>query len=85
MAIAIEDATGRRVWGIRYGYVSQESASRGAMDECRSSAKRAGIVADCHLLAVGNQRPAGAVAACADGRASPSFCDLMSNLVPSAP
>ncbi len=85
MAIAIEDTSGRRVWGIRYGYLSQDSANRGAMDECRANAKRLGIAGDCHLIAVGNARPAGAVAACADGRATASFCELMSSLVPPTP
>jgi len=85
MAIAIDEQAGRKVWGIRYGYLSQESAGRGAMDECRSSVNRTGIKADCHLLAVGNRRPPGAVAACADGRATPSFCELMNALVPPDP
>ena len=82
MAIAIDESSGRRVWGIRYGYLSQQSANRGALSECESNAKRVGITTDCHLLAVGNRRPPGAVAACADGRASAGFCDLMNTLVP---
>ena len=82
MAIAIDEASGRRVWGIRYGDLSQESANRGALSECESNAKRVGITAGCHLLAVGNRRPPGAVRACADGRASAGFCDLMNTLVP---
>lgn len=85
MAVAIDDAAGRKVWGIRYGYLSQESANRGALSECESNAKRVGIAADCHLLAVGNRRPPGAVRACADGRASASFCALMNSLVPPDP
>jgi hypothetical protein len=85
MAIAIDDSSGRRVWGIRYGYLSQESANKGALSECDSNAKRVGITADCHLLAVGNRRPPGAVKACADGRASAGFCELMSTLVPPDP
>lgn len=85
MAIAIEESSGRRVWGIRYGYLSQESANRGALSECESNAKRVGITADCHLLAVGSRRPPGAVRACADGRASAGFCELMNTLVPPDP
>jgi hypothetical protein len=85
MAIAVDETAGRRVWGIRYGYLSQESANRGALSECESNAKRAGISADCHLLAVGNRRPPGAVRACADGRASARFCEIMNTLVPPDP
>jgi hypothetical protein len=85
MAIAIDETAGKRVWGIRYGYLSQESANRGALSECQSNAKSAGITADCHLLAVGNRRPPGAVRACADGRASAAFCDLMNTWVPPDP
>jgi hypothetical protein len=85
MAIAIDETAGRKVWGIRYGYLSQESANRGALSECESNAKRVGIAADCHLFAVGNRRPPGAVRACADGRASAGFCELMSSLVPPDP
>jgi hypothetical protein len=85
MAIAIDEASGRRVWGIRYGYLSQESANRGALSECESNAKRVGITAACHLLAVGNRRPPGAVRACADGRASAGFCELLNTLVPPDP
>jgi hypothetical protein len=85
MAIAMDPTSGRRVWGIRYGYLSQESANRGALSECESNAKRVGITADCHLLAVGSRRPAGAVRACADGRASADFCELMNTLVPPDP
>jgi hypothetical protein len=82
MAIAIDEASGRRVWGMRYAYLSQDSASRGALEECAANAKRVGIASECHLLAVGDERPAGAVRACADGRAPASFCDLMNSLVP---
>lgn len=85
MAIAIDDSSGRRAWGMRYGYLSQDSANRGALDECKGNAKQLGIATDCHLLAVGNTRPTGAVAACSDGRAPASFCDLMNNLVPPTP
>jgi hypothetical protein len=85
MAIVIDDASGRRAWGIRYGYLSQESANRGALEECASNAKRQGIPGACHLIAVGAERPSGAVAACADGRATRSFCELMESLVPPAP
>jgi len=85
MAIAIDESAGRRVWGIRYGYLSQDSANRGALSECESNAKRVGITADCHLLAVGNRRPPGAVRACEDGRASAGFCELMNTLVPPDP
>jgi hypothetical protein len=85
MAIAIDEASGKRVWGMRYAYLSQESANRGALSECASSAKNLGITADCHLFAVGNRRPPPAVAACADGRAPASFCELMSSLVPPDP
>lgn len=85
MAIGIDESAGRRVWGIRYGYLSQASANRGALSECESNAKRAGITAACHLLAVGNRRPPGAVRACADGRASARFCEIMNTLVPPDP
>jgi hypothetical protein len=85
MAIAIDDAGGKRVWGMRYGYLSQESANKGALSECASNAKNLGITPDCHLFAVGNRRPAPAVAACADGRAPASFCELMNSLVPPDP
>jgi hypothetical protein len=85
MAIALDEAGGRRVWGIRYGYLSQESANRGALDECRANAERAGITAACHLIAIGNRRPPGAVRACADGRATPAFCELMNTWVPPDP
>src|SRR5262245_63919405 len=69
LAVVIDDAAGRRAWGMRYAYLSQESANRGALEECNSNAKRLGIPGACHLIAVGNTRPSGAVAACADGRA----------------
>jgi hypothetical protein len=82
MAIAIDDASGRRVWGMRYGYLSQDSAARGALEECQENARSRGVAKRCHLLAVGNQRAPGAVAACADGRAPESFCTLMNDLVP---
>jgi hypothetical protein len=82
MAIAIDDATGQRVWGMRYGYMSQDSAAKGALDECQENARSRGIAKRCHLLALGNDRAPGAVAACADGRAPESFCTLMNNLVP---
>ena len=85
MAIVIDDASGRRTWGIRYGYLSQESAGRGALSECADRAKSLGIPGTCHLIAVSNTRPTGAVAACADGRASASFCELMESLVPPTP
>src|SRR5262245_24126228 len=82
MAIAIDDASGSRVWGIRYGYLSQESANKAALEECQSSAKSRGLGARCHLFAVGNQRSPAAVAACGDGRAPASFCNLMNELIP---
>jgi len=85
MAIGLDEAAGRRVWGIRYGYLSQEEASRSALSECDANAKRLGITAKCHLLAVGNRRPPGAVRACADGRASAGFCELLNTLVPPDP
>lgn len=85
MAVAIDEQAGRKVWGIRYGYLSQESANRGALEECTSRVKRTSIRANCHLLAVGNRRPPGAVQACADGRAPASFCELMGSLVPPDP
>ena len=82
MAIVIDDASGNRTWGMRYGYFSQESANKGALSECSSRAKSLGIPGTCHLIAIGNTRPTGAVAACADGRAPASFCELMESLVP---
>jgi hypothetical protein len=82
MAIVIDDASGRRVWGIRYGYLSQDSANQGALSECAANAKNLGIPGACHLIAVGSSRPTGAVRACADGRAPASFCELMESLVP---
>jgi hypothetical protein len=82
MAIAIDDATGQRVWGMRYGYMSQDSAAKGALDECQENARSRGIAKSCHLLALGNDRAPGAVAASADGRAPESFCTLMNDLVP---
>ena len=82
MAILIDDASGRRTWGMRTDYLSQESANAGALSECAERAKDLGIPGSCHLLAVGGARPAGAVAACADGRAPASFCTLMESLVP---
>lgn len=85
MAIVIDDASGRRAWGMRYAYLSQDGANRGALSECAANAKRLEIPGACHLIAVGNTRPTGAVAACADGRASKSFCDLMESLVPPGP
>jgi len=85
MAIAVDAASGRRAWGMRYAYLSQESANQGALDECRASAKNIGIPPDCHLLAVGNRRPEPAVRACADGRAPADFCELMNSLVPPTP
>lgn len=85
MAIVIDDASGRRAWGMRYAYLSQESANQGALSECNANAKRLGIPGTCHLIAVGNTRPTGAVAACADGRAPRSFCELMESLVPPGP
>src|SRR5512134_4196766 len=56
MAIGIDDASGSRVWGIRYGYLSQESANKAALEECQDSAKARGLAARCHLFAIGNQR-----------------------------
>jgi hypothetical protein len=85
MAIAIDDASGRRVWGIRYGYLSQESANQAALEECHDSAKSRGLAVRCHLFAVGNQRSPAAVAACNDGRAPASFCNLMNELIPPVP
>jgi hypothetical protein len=85
MAIVIDAASGRRAWGMRYGYLSQESANQGARSECADNAERLGLSGACHLLAVGNSRPTGAVAACADGRAPASFCELMESLVPPTP
>jgi hypothetical protein len=85
MAIVIDDASGRRTWGMRYAYLSQESANRGALSECADRAETLAIPGACHLIAVGNTRPTGAVAACADGRASASFCELMESLVPPTP
>jgi hypothetical protein len=85
MAVALDEVTGRRAWGLLYGSLSQDSANRGALSECESNAKRAGISASCHLLAIGNRRPPGAVRACADGRASRGFCELMESLVPPDP
>jgi hypothetical protein len=85
MAIVIDDASGRRTWGMRYDYLSQDSANRGARSECADRAKNLGIPGTCHLIAVGNTRPTGAVAACAEGRASASFCELMESLVPPTP
>jgi hypothetical protein len=85
MAIGIDEAAGRRVWGIRYGFISQTEANRGALSDCESNAKDLGIAVECHLLAVGNRRPPGAVRACADGRASAAFCELMNTLVPPDP
>src|SRR5512145_737852 len=63
MAIAIDDASGSRVWGIRYGYLSQESANEAALEECQASAKSRGLAARCHLFAIGSQRSPAAVAA----------------------
>jgi hypothetical protein len=85
MAIAIDDASGSRVWGIRYGYLSQESANKAALEECQDSAKARGLAARCHLFAIGNQRSPAAVAACGDGRAAASFCNLMNELIPPTP
>ena len=85
MAIVIDDASGRRTWGMRYAYLSQESANQGALSECSSRAKSLGIPGACHLIAVGNTRPTGAVAACHDGRGARSFCELMESLVPPTP
>lgn len=85
MAIAVDDASGRRVWGIRYGYLSQESANKAALEECQDSARARGISVRCHLFAVGNQRSPAAVAACSDGRAPASFCNLMNELIPPTP
>ena len=85
MAIGIDEAAGRKVWGLRYAYLSQDLANRGAMADCAASAKDLGITADCHLFAVGNRRPPGAVKACADGRATARFCELMNTLVPPDP
>ncbi len=82
MAITIDEGSGKRVWGMRYGYLSQESAAKGALEECQANARSRGIARRCHLLAIGNQRAPGAVAACADGRAPASFCTLMNDLVP---
>ena len=85
MANAIDETAGRKVRGMTYGNLSQTSASRIAISECESNAKRVGIASDCHLLAVGNRRPPGAVRACADGRASAGFCELLNGLVPPDP
>lgn len=85
MAIAIDDASGRRVWGIRYGYLNQERANQAALEECQDSAKARGMAVRCHLFAIGNQRSPAAVTACSDGRAPASFCNLMNELIPPNP
>jgi hypothetical protein len=85
MAIAVDEAAGRKVWGICYGSLSQARANREALSECESNAKRVGISTSCHLMAIGNRRPPGAVRACADGRASRGFCETMNGLVPPDP
>jgi hypothetical protein len=85
MAVAVDETAGRKVWGICYGSLSQERANREALSECESNAKRVGLSTTCHLMAIGNRRPPGAVRACADGRASRGFCELMNSLVPPDP
>jgi hypothetical protein len=85
MAIAIDDAAGRRVWGYRYGYISQEGANNGALEDCTERARARGLAARCHLFAVGNRRSPAAVAACSEGRAQASFCNLMNELIPPTP
>jgi hypothetical protein len=85
LAVAVDESAGRKVWGLCYGSLSQERANKEALSECESNAKRVGISASCHLLAIGNRRPPAAVRACADGRAAPGFCDLMNSLVPPDP
>jgi len=82
LAIAIDDASGRRVWGMRYGHASESSAASGALDECQDNARRLAVAKRCHLLAIGNHRAPSAVSACAEGRAYESFCQLMNELVP---
>jgi hypothetical protein len=82
MAVAIDDGTRRRVWGYRYGYLSQDGANEGALEDCAERAKARGLASRCHLFAVGNRRSPAAVAACSDGRAQPSFCSLMNDLIP---
>jgi len=82
MAIAIDASGRRRVWGIRYGYLSQGSANKDALEECEANAKASGFTTRCHLFAVGNERAPTAVAACADGRAPANFCKLMNELIP---
>ena len=85
MAIAIDESGRRRVWGLRYGYLSQSSANEDALEECAASAKAGGFTTSCHLFAVGNRRAPGAVAACSDGRAPANFCSLMNDLIPPTP
>jgi hypothetical protein len=85
MALAIDDAASRRVWGYRYGYLGQDGANKGALEDCTERAQARGLRAQCHLFAVGNRRSPAAVAACADGRAQKSFCDLMNELIPPTP
>jgi hypothetical protein len=82
MALAIDDAAGRRVWGYRYGYLSQDGANKGALEDCTERARARGLGASCHLFAVGNRRSPAAVAACSEGRAQKSFCNLMNDLIP---
>jgi len=81
MAIAVDDS-GRRVWGLVYGSMSQESANKHALEECAANAKARGMTASCHLFAVGDERAPGAVSACSDGRAPAAFCKLMDDLIP---
>jgi hypothetical protein len=85
MAIAIDESGRRRVWGLRYGYLSQSSANEDALEECAANAKASGFTTSCHLFAVGNRRAPGAVAACSDGRAPANFCTLMNDLIPPTP
>jgi hypothetical protein len=85
MAIAIDPASGQRVWGIVYGSLDQDSASRNALKECEENARAGGVAERCHLFAIGNRRAPSAVAACAEGRAYASFCALMNDLIPPTP
>jgi hypothetical protein len=85
MAIAIDEASGRRVWGYRYGYLSQEGANNGALKDCTERVTARGLSARCHLFAVGNRRSPAAVTACSEGRAQASFCNLMNELIPPTP
>ena len=78
LAVAV-DERGRRVWGVMFGSLRQESANEKALEECTRNAARAGVRTTCHLFAIGDDQAPATVGACKEGRISAKRCALQSS------